>query len=370
MPRKQSRSKEQILEVKPPIEETDTQEGQSESAWNDQQSLQSSSQEDLSVKGVENQSAEVPLLMSEDSSAPVTELERVDIDPTPLAEHPFGENVSSVETEKSLTGSQSSIAAESTSGQAGTGLQTKPTTYLHLWGGERGGAGKSTGCRVMVHYLMEVKKDGEFYLVETDRSRPDVKDAYSAVLGDRCIEAFFSESEYKSAKADRIFDLAQQTNVLVNLPAQVAVPFKEWVERNYLEEMASELSVKVVMWFACTGEPDSIGLFLDSLEEYAWMEHVLVKNKGLQPEDEIWAAIEAMPRYKKALDFHKFKIINLHKFYFAERDVLKDNPMSFAVALKQPNLFSVLGGKRVSKFLETMAVQFDSTGYFNKEDWF
>ncbi|MFB2837988.1 hypothetical protein [Floridanema evergladense] len=242
----------------------------------------------------------------------------------------------------------------------------KQLTYIHFWGGERGGAGKSTGSRVMLHFLLEVVKDSTFYLVETDRSRPDVKTYYGELLGHRCIDAFFSEAEFKSNSADIIFEKALQTNVLVNLPAQIAVPFDEWIERNCLAEMTAEKNIKMVMWFVCSGEEDSVDLFFQSLKKYGgWMQHVFVRNEGVCPDEGVWQRIAQLPKMKQAQEQYHFPVINLPKFYMADRDALKTNPMPFEQALKRNDIFTELGKKRTHKFLDKAAQEFHKTGLFD-----
>ncbi|MCL1474607.1 hypothetical protein [Argonema antarcticum] len=242
----------------------------------------------------------------------------------------------------------------------------KLLTYIHFWGGERGGAGKSTGGRAMLHFLLEIIKDGTFYLVETDRSRPDVKAYYGDRLTNRCVDAFFSEAEFKSNSADKIFELALQANVVVNLPAQIAVPFDEWVDRNCLSEMTAEKNILMVMWFVCSGEEDSVDLFFKSLEKYgSWMQHVFVRNEGVCPDEGVWERIAQMPKMKQVKEQYNFPVISLPKFYMADRDALKANPIPFEEALKRNDIFTELGKKRTRKFLEKAACEFNKTGLFN-----
>ncbi|MCT7964220.1 mobilization protein [Laspinema sp. D1] len=245
------------------------------------------------------------------------------------------------------------------------------TKTIHIWGGERGGAGKSTGCRVMAHYLLE--RGIPFYLVDADRSRPDVKTYYGEKLGKNCVEAYFSEAEYKSNNADTIFQSALTQNVLVNLPAQVAVPFQEWVERNCLEEVASDMQIEFVLWFACTGEIDSLQLFEESLHQYPWMKHVLVKNLGLQPDLNTWQKLLSSNKLKELQKKHPFKQIELPKFYAVDRDIIEAKPMPLSDAIATDQYLGVLGRKRTQKFLAHCATQFEGTGYFDmieaKGDW-
>lgn len=235
------------------------------------------------------------------------------------------------------------------------------TKTIHIWGGERGGAGKSTGCRVMAHYLLA--RGIPFYLVDTDRSRPDVKAYYGEKLGENCFEAYFSEAEHKSNNADIIFELALIQNVLVNLPAQVAVPFHEWVERNCLEEVAKEMKVTFVLWFACTGEMDSLQLFEESVNQYPWIEHVLVKNLGIS-DPNAWNQLLSSKKFNDRQQSPPFKQIELPKFYARDRDIIEAKPMPLSEVIATDQYLGVLGRKRTQKFLANCATQFEGTGYF------
>ncbi|MCT7975827.1 mobilization protein [Laspinema olomoucense] len=235
------------------------------------------------------------------------------------------------------------------------------TRTIHIWGGERGGAGKSTGCRVMADYLLN--RSIPFCLVDTDRSRPDVKAYYGEKLGENCVEAYFSEAEYKSNNADIIFELAMKKNVLVNLPAQVAVPFQEWVQRNCLKEVAEEMKVRFVLWFACTGEMDSLQLFEDSLNQYPWIEHVLVKNLGIS-DPNAWNKILSSKKFNDLQQSPPFKQIELPKFYARDRDIIEEEPMPLSEAITTQQRLGILGCKRTQKFLDNCAMQFEGTGYF------
>ncbi|MGL5195868.1 MAG: hypothetical protein ACRC8Y_19965 [Chroococcales cyanobacterium] len=239
--------------------------------------------------------------------------------------------------------------------------EAPPKTTVHIWGGERGGAGKSTGCRVMANYLLE--RGVPFTLVDTDRSRPDVKAYYGERLGERCVEAYFSEAEHKSNNADIIFQLALTQNVLVNLPAQVAVPFQEWVERNCLDEVASEMQVRFVLWFACTGEMDSLQLFEESLNQYPWMEQVLVKNLGIS-DPNAWNKILSSEKFKSLQENYSFKQIEFPKFYAIDRDIIEAEPMPLSEAIATDQRLGILGRKRTQKFLDNCATQFEGTDYF------
>jgi hypothetical protein len=110
---------------------------------------------------------------------------------------------------------------------------------VHLFGGEKGGIGKSFVCRTAIQYLLDLEE--VFALFDTDRSNPDVRRIYNEA---GCRVAVFSEGERYEDKANAIYNAALEKRVLVNLPAQVFIPVKEWFERNELLSIAPDDGVK------------------------------------------------------------------------------------------------------------------------------
>ncbi len=127
-------------------------------------------------------------------------------------------------------------AIENSNGFKECGLEKveKQATKIHLIDGEKGGVGKSLFARVLIQYFLD--KNFPFFAVDTDRSNPDVSRIYESV----CREALFSEDEKKFYEADRIFELAFEKSVIVNLPAQVYPLVTKWMGRNNLIELGKQ----------------------------------------------------------------------------------------------------------------------------------
>lgn len=144
---------------------------------------------------------------------------------------------------------------------------------IHFIDGEKGGVGKSLFARVMVQYCRD--RQLAYVLVEADRSNPDVGEVYP----EGCEQVVFSEAERKAYDADRIFDLAIATPVIVNLPAQVFPSVTDWIERNGVLEMGGQHGVTICKWFLCTGGYDSVQLLIQSLKRFEGkVQHVFVRN--------------------------------------------------------------------------------------------
>ena len=119
--------------------------------------------------------------------------------------------------------------------------------------------GKSLVVRTLIQYHLD--KTLPFVAVETDRSNPDVAGIYKGL----CQYAVFTENEKQADKADRIFEIAIEKPVIVNLAAQSHRAVFDWIERNQLLELGTEHGVSFCKWFVCNGGYDSFNLFTQSL---------------------------------------------------------------------------------------------------------
>lgn len=145
---------------------------------------------------------------------------------------------------------------------------------IHFVDGEKGGIGKSFFCRTLVDYCLY--KGFDIHVVDADTSNPDVSRFYPEIS----TQLAFSQKESLVFEADQLCQLALSKPVIVNLPAQIHLSVKEWMEKNYLLAPDDDLNLEIYKWFVCTGSSDSINLFLQSLADYAGgaVKHVLVKN--------------------------------------------------------------------------------------------
>lgn len=236
---------------------------------------------------------------------------------------------------------------------------------IHFWSGESGGVGKSTGCKAMIHYLDAVLDRQDFRLIDADRSKPDVKDAYSAALGERCLEGFFSEATDLFSKADEILNAALYGDVVVNLPASVGAALDTWVKNTDLILVAAESDIELIVWFVSNGSPDSIRLFYESLQQWgADVNHVLVRNLGLNRNTETWDKLADSSEYKKAKEQYGFKEFDLPMLYDAAKISGATIPLQNFAA--NPQLLGIAGASRTRKFLKDLSASFDATGLFER----
>lgn len=229
---------------------------------------------------------------------------------------------------------------------------------IHLIDGEKGGVGKSFVARTMIQYALD--KDFSFTAVETDRSNPDVAGVYE----DICQYAVLTEDEKQADKADRIFEMGLEKDVIVSLPSQVHRAMKSWIEKNQLLTLGNEYGVSFCKWFVCNGEYDSIRLFLASLNCYEKkMTHILVRNLGLCDE---WSPIDEDEKVQKLMKKYRVKVIDFPKLGYKERYKINQNRLRFDEASEYKD-FGVLGRQRVVNFLKAAYRAFDSAGMWTDE---
>jgi hypothetical protein len=175
-----------------------------------------------------------------------------------------------------------------------------------FFGGEIGGIGKSTVARVAVEQKIAAKQ--EFYLIDADASTPNVGLTYEKAM----YEGFLTQDPSSSNNprsldsgtkqkprlkqritfagdvksylmADEILELAREKDTIVVLPSQVALYVNRWIEHNDIAGMLTDTdnSIDFYYFFVSNGTPESIGLFIDSVEKtQGKIPYVLVKNLG------------------------------------------------------------------------------------------
>ena len=229
---------------------------------------------------------------------------------------------------------------------------------IHLIDGEKGGVGKSFVARTMIQYGLD--RSFPFVAVETDRSNPDVAGVYKEL----CQYAVFTEDEKQADKADRIFEMGMEKDVIVSLPSQVHRAMKSWIEKNQLLTLGNEYGVNFCKWFVCNGEYDSIRLFMASLNCYEKkMTHILVRNLGLCDE---WSPIDEDESVQKLIKKYRVKVIDFPKLGYKERYLINQQRLKFDEAREYRD-FGVLGRQRVVTFLKSAYSAFDSAGVWKDE---
>lgn len=230
---------------------------------------------------------------------------------------------------------------------------------IHLFGGEKGGVGKSFVCRTAIAYHLE--KELKFVAFDSDRSNPDVMRIYGPVSG--CEKAVFSEGERYEDTANSIFNAAMEKRVLVNLPAQSLIPLKAWIEKNELFDLAADSGVEFVSWFVSDCGYDSLKLFGQSLDFFGdRARHIFVANYGMT---EDWDALKKDKALMQRLRGDNVTVLKFPKFIGNyDRNQIDALCLTFEAAAECDE-FGAISRQRVKSFLRKAFEQFDEMGVFD-----
>lgn len=231
--------------------------------------------------------------------------------------------------------------------------------YCCMSGGEKGGVGKSVFTKTLVQYCID--KDYPFNLFETDRSNPDVMRTYGKTVP--CKVAIFSEGAKYEDSANIIYNKATEESVIVNLPAQIFTPFRNWIEDNELFQIAPDDGVKFVMFFVSDGGYDSLKLFQRSLLSFGEnMQHIFVKNYGRSDD---WEAFDGDEEIQQLISEYDVSVIDFPKFIGSKtRNQIDSLSLTFGEARSYKE-FTSIARQRVKKFLREAYQSFEGLHLFN-----
>ncbi len=221
---------------------------------------------------------------------------------------------------------------------------------IHNCGGEKGGVGKSTVCKVILQYLIDHKISCTAF--DTDRSASDLKKAYSRP-GIDIRSAIFSEAAEHENAAKEIFNTALEKTVLVNLAASSFEPVSSWIRNNELLEIAEESGINFYLWFVTDGSVESVGALYKSLQTFGQeISHIVVKNTGRNPSGD-WRLIDEDLKLKGLMKSCQVKELIFPKFYGEEEfKIIRDNSLGFREALESQDLgFGPIERQRIRRFL-------------------
>ena len=231
---------------------------------------------------------------------------------------------------------------------------------IHLFGGEKGGVGKSFVCRTAIAYHLD--REIEFVPFDSDRSNADVLRIYGQPAG--CRRAILSEAERYDDAANGIFNAALEGHrVLVNLPAQSMPALTQWINDNELLELADETEVSFVSWFVSDCGLDSLTLFGELLDTFGdRVQHVFVANYGMT---ERWERLKDNQALMDRMRDAGVKLVKFPKFVGrAVRDKIDEQSLTFEAA-KGSDELDPIGRQGVKSFLRKSFEQFDAAGVFN-----
>ena len=233
---------------------------------------------------------------------------------------------------------------------------------LYLFGGEKGGVGKSMICRSAVQFLLD--KNLPFNLYESDRSNPDCMRIYGKMCGGKV--AIFSEGERYDEAANKLYLSAIKRRTLVNLPAQVLPALKRWLEENDILALAKEDGVQFVHWFVSNGSYDSLSLFRKYVTLFPTMRHLFVRNLGIT---EDWSGFEEDDDLLAFIAEHEIPVLNFPRFHgSATRNRIDADSLTFGEARDRKLNFSSIDRRRVKTFMEKVDAFFYASGVFTNQE--
>ena len=229
---------------------------------------------------------------------------------------------------------------------------------LHLYGGGKGGVGKSFVCRTACQYLLD--KEQSFTAFDTDRSNPDFMRIYGKAAN--CRVAILSESARYEDAGNAIYNAATKSQVLCNLPAQILPALRLWIEENGILELAKEDDVQFVHWFVTNGSWDSIKLFKRYFSLFPEMRYIFVKNNGMT---EDFSGLDEDAELAELLTVHGIPVMEFPKFHGSStRNRIDGDSLTFAKARDRKQNFSSIDRRRVHTFLEKAYACFDELKVF------
>lgn len=234
-------------------------------------------------------------------------------------------------------------------------------TQVLLVHNPKGGVGKSVVCRTAIQFALD--RQHPFCAFDTDRNNPDCYRIYKSELPMKL--GIFSESSKHEDSANAIFNEATRQDVIVNLPAQVHQPLKDWFDKNDLLALAAEIDLTFHFCFVTDSGYDSLNLLHKTFETYQdRVRYTIVRNHGKADDFDALEAHEpiqelAATYHAAFLDFPKLE-------GSVGRNRLDAESLSFSAALDSPS-FGLIEKQRIKKFLREAYHAFDEAGVFTHD---
>ncbi|MBW4590090.1 hypothetical protein G7B40_040015 [Aetokthonos hydrillicola Thurmond2011] len=222
----------------------------------------------------------------------------------------------------------------------------------------KGGVGKSMVCSTVYQYLLDHKTP--FTAFDTDRNNPDCFRRYKNILPVKL--AVFSEHHKYEDAANSIFNEAMQNLVVVNMPAQVHQPFKDWLEKNEILEIAPDVGVRFHLWFVVDSGFDSLQLLQKSLELFQNnMTWTVVRNFGRADDFDV---LDKHQELQGLLKRYQATVIDFPALLGSVvRHRLDSESLPYSAALSRDD-FGLIEKQRIRKFLREAYAAFETTEVF------
>lgn len=233
-----------------------------------------------------------------------------------------------------------------------TKTKAKVVHRVHLFGGDKGGVGKTFVCRTYLEYCQH--QGLEFIPVEADRYNPDVANRYHHLPFEYAI---FSDDEQQT-RADEIVELAKAKTVIISLPSQVGRPLGHWLDDAI--PTAARYAIEFVYWFVSSGAYESLDLLKQELQRHGrQLPFVLVRNHGV---GEAWE-IEQVEGLGTLMEDLNVPAIDFPKLPIKERNLLDKHNLPLGQARTSAVFRNrSMSQDRIEKFLSKAYRAFEATG--------
>lgn len=144
---------------------------------------------------------------------------------------------------------------------------------VHFIGGEKGGVGKSVLARLLSQYYLD--SELPFVGMDADQSHATLTRSYAQSTRQIVLDEFEG--------ADQIIEtvVAEDVDVIIDLPAQSERFLDLWIQENGVTELCEELGITLLVWYVVDDGLDSLALLKEFTTRYAnQMSCVVVKNLG------------------------------------------------------------------------------------------
>jgi hypothetical protein len=204
-------------------------------------------------------------------------------------------------------------------------------SVINFIGGEKGGVGKSFFAKILISYHIAKRKP--FTLFECDDVNRDIFRAYQNNKHSDVIikveEVIFSKAEKELSLPNKLLYAAQESDVIVNLPAGVHKLVGEWFKIGRVQEQAEDTGAKLFLWYVCDGDVTNLRLFEESRAKIP-IQHIFVKNMVRLDEEEWVSALNICNSYEGIhLDLSEIPVVKIEKLGYWEAQALSQNYLSF-----------------------------------------
>jgi hypothetical protein len=229
-------------------------------------------------------------------------------------------------------------------------------TTIHFIDGEKGGTGKSWFARTMHHTF--ATRGITFLGVDADTANPTYRNIYPDAR-----QIPFSIEKRSEDMADAIFQLARNSDLIVNLPAQAHQAVFRWIETKDVIVMAKKHDITINKWWLSDGEDDSLHLFLTSLKACGdGIQHIFVQNQGRCTE---WEYFDTHGDTQAALRKYQVPVVQLPELGDFRRIRVNAERLTFADALAFED-FGILGQAQIGRYLQLAEQTIVAGGAFGK----